>query len=357
MWTRSELKIRAKNTIRKYFWPALSVSMLNSLFNSNGGSTSSSGAQAGANISEEMGSGLEGIFSGGIGAVLDELPRFAENIVSSLDSAMTSILLIVALIGITIALTLGVFVAPVIEVGKNRFYMKSRQMGRSAGVGCLLWGFKNNYLNIIWTMLVRNVLVLLATFCFVIPGIYLAYCYHMVPYILAENPDMKTSDALRMSMDMMRGNKFNTWLLKISFVGWWILGALACGIGTYLVYPYYDATFAELYAVLRNPYTNYLNGFGSEWQETEYQNDQQFYQHEAERRYDYSCEQPISKETTVYAEPITNTEPKVVTEQPEAEICSETVHSEEKKVRGYYLNGVFHPYTDEELKELEKNGY
>ena len=78
---------------------------------------------------------------------------------------------------------------------------------------------------------------------------------------------------------------------------------------------------------------------------------------EAEKRYDYSYEQPIHKETAAYAEPITNTEPTEVTEQPVAESCSETVHSEEKKVRGYYLNGVFHPYTDEELKELEKNGY
>ena len=357
MWTRSELKFRAKNTIRKYFWPALSVSMFNSLFNTNGGSASSNGAQAGANISEEVGSGLEGIFNGGIGSVIGELPQVAENIVSSLDSAVTSVFLIGALIGIAIALALGVFVAPIFEVGKNRFYMKSRQMGRSAGVGCLLWGFKNNYLNIIWTMLVRNVLVLIATFCFVLPGIYLAYCYHMVPYILAENPDMRTSDVLRMSSDMMRGHKFNAWLLKLSFVGWWILGALACGVGTYLVYPYYDATFAELYAVLRNPYTNYLNGFGNEWQQTYEQAEQQSWQREAERSYEYSYEQPIHKEPVVHAEPIIREEATSEAEQPAAEAYNESVRSEEKKVRGYYLNGVFHPYTDEELKELENNGY
>ena len=356
MWTRAELKFRAKNTIRKYFWPALAASMFNSLFNSNGGSTGSSGAQAGANISEEMGLEFEEIFSGGIGSVISELPQILNNIITSIDSVMTSVFLIGALIGLAIALAVGVFVAPVIEVGKNRFYMKSRQMGRAAGMRCLFWGFKNDYLNIIWTMLVRNVLVAIGTFCFVIPGIYLAYCYYMVPYILAENPDMRTSDVLRMSMDMMRGNKFSTWLLKLSFVGWWILGALACGIGTYLVFPYYDATFAELYAVLRNPYTNYLNGFGSEWQ-TYGQADQQSWQHEAERSYEYSYEQPIHKEPTAYAEPIISEEPAAAAEQPTSENCSEAVRPEEKKVRGYYLNGEFHPYTDEELKELEKNGY
>ena len=67
MWTRAEMKHRAKNTVRNYFWPALAVSMLNSLFNSNGGS-SSGGAQVGANVSEELDLELESI----INAIVEE---------------------------------------------------------------------------------------------------------------------------------------------------------------------------------------------------------------------------------------------------------------------------------------------
>ena len=54
----------------------------------------------------------------------------------------------------------------------------------------------------------------------------------------------------------------NTWLLEMSFFGWMFLGAMACGVGTFFVLPYYYATFAELYAVLRAPYGGELNGFG-----------------------------------------------------------------------------------------------
>ena len=331
MWTRAELKLRAKSNLRKYFWPALAVSMINSLFNSNGGSSAGSGANAGANASQELNINVSEIINGDLGAVISDIPQAAEGIIESFDPVTTTILLVGVVIGLAVSLVLGVFVAPVVEVGKNRFYLESRQLGRASGMECLIWGFKNHYLNIIWTMLIRGILVVLGTFFFVIPGIYLSYCYYMVPYILAENPDMRTSDALRMSKDMMQGHKLSTWVLSFSFIGWWVLGALACGVGTFLVYPYYDATFAELYAVLRNPYTNYLGGFGKE--------------NTYENTYEYKYEQP------------TNTEPAANTQTSAPVDHAEADRSGGNAGRGYYLNGVFYPYTDEELKELEKNGY
>lgn len=343
MWTRAELKLRAKSNLRKYFWPALAVSMINSLFNSNGGSSAGSGANAGANASQELNINVSEIINGDLGAVISDIPQAAEGIIESFDPVTTTILLVGVVIGLAVSLVLGVFVAPIVEVGKNRFYLESRQLGRAAGMECLIWGVKNHYLNIIWTMLIRGILVVLGTFFFVIPGIYLSYCYYMVPYILAENPDMRTSEALRMSKDMMQGHKLSTWVLSFSFIGWWILGALACGVGTFLVYPYYDATFAELYAVLRNPYTNYLNGFGDRYEEPYEQSYgqpyQQPYQNVYERPYEYTYEQSAKEET------------------PAAEVRNETRRSDSGTVRGYYLNGEFHPYTEEELKELEKNGY
>lgn len=352
MWTRAELKFRARTNIRKYFWPALAVSMLNSLFNSNGGNSGRAGFNAGvnSNVSQEYNFNISDALNGDLDSVINEIPQMAEEIVDSINPTTVSMFLIGILIGGAIALALGVFVAPIIEVGKNRFYMESRQQGHAAGIDCLIWGFRNEYLNIVWTMLVRNILVFLGTLCFVIPGIYLGYCYHMVPYILAENPDMRTSDVLRMSNDMMQGHKFRTWVLKLSFFGWWILGSLACGVGTYLVFPYYDGTHAELYATLRNPYTNYLNGFGSAEYEA-YEERNANWQQPYERSYEYSYEQSVKSES------VDSAEPTVETGAPMETDYNETVRTEGSSVRGYYLNGVFHPYTEEELKELEKNGY
>lgn len=48
-------------------------------------------------------------------------------------------------------------------------------------------------------------------------SIYFQYCYLMVPYILAENPDMKAREALRLSKEMMDGQKWNAFVLGLSF--------------------------------------------------------------------------------------------------------------------------------------------
>ena len=87
--------------------------------------------------------------------------------------------------------------------------------------------------------------------CMAIPGIYKAYQYRMVDYLMAENPYMTYQRALELSRQMTDGEKFNIFILELSFFGWLFLGALACGIGVFFVNPYIEATFAELYAALR----------------------------------------------------------------------------------------------------------
>ena len=74
----------------------------------------------------------------------------------------------------------------------------------------------------------------------------------MVPYILAQNPDMNASDAIRLSCAMTKGYKWDLFVLDLSFIGWYFLGAMAFGIGTLFVNPYKDATVAQMYIELRD---------------------------------------------------------------------------------------------------------
>jgi uncharacterized membrane protein len=73
----------------------------------------------------------------------------------------------------------------------------------------------------------------------------------MTEYILAENPSMSASRAITISRKMMRKNKWKAFILDCSFIGWYILGAMALGIGTLFVNPYYQSTKTQLYLVLR----------------------------------------------------------------------------------------------------------
>lgn len=87
---------------------------------------------------------------------------------------------------------------------------------------------------------------------FVIPGIVKAYEYRMIPYILAENPQMSYKDAFAESKRMMTGNKWKAFVLDWSFILWDILAIFTCGIlMIFYVRPYQELTNAEFYHALK----------------------------------------------------------------------------------------------------------
>ncbi|MNI95549.1 hypothetical protein D3C73_1538330 [compost metagenome] len=55
---------------------------------------------------------------------------------------------------------------------------------------------------------------------------------------------------------MTRGHKLDMFVLDLSFIGWYLLGILALGVGVLFVNPYFNATNAELYLVLRKEALN-----------------------------------------------------------------------------------------------------
>ena len=341
MWTRAELKAKAMINLKKYYWAAFLVSLIFSIVSTNGSGfqnvmgSSNSSAQSEMVLPEPM-EGMGGVLSGdvvnNVGGILDSMPISGNFSGMKWSGLLLGLFTGIVIIAVIVGLILAVFVAPVIEVGKNRFYLESRLAGQSAGVSRVMWGFSHNYLNIVLTRFLQNLFIALGPICCVIPGIYLAYAFRMVSYILAENPDMKPMEVLRLSMQMMDGQKMDTFVLDVSLLGWAILGVLACCIGTIFVQPYFDAINAELYAVLRRPYSGNLRGFGY-------------------------------PETDFYGETAGNTTentPGYTTENPTEQRASESFYTsasgeagmvnrtEGGPGSGYYLNGEFHPYSEED---------
>ena len=73
----------------------------------------------------------------------------------------------------------------------------------------------------------------------------------MVPYILAEHPEMESREVIALSREMMNGEKMNAFVLDFSFIPWLLLSSLTFGIaGIFFVEPYIRATDTELFAVL-----------------------------------------------------------------------------------------------------------
>lgn len=249
MWTRDELKNRAKAVLSRTYWKAFLASLVLALVTSSGSSNGNNGQH---NVNFRLNNlDLHGRIPG-----LDWLQNYFEFLG---NQVMPSILpLLVG--GVTLVaiffLLVRLFVGYNLEVGCRR-YFTSASVGH-VDLGSLGFGFQNQrYWNIFCTMLYRSVINFLWYLLLIIPGIIKSYAYSMVPYILADNPEIHYHRAIQLSNEMTRGHKFDMFVLDLSFIGWYLLGALACGLGVYFVNPYRDSTMAELYLILRhNAITN-----------------------------------------------------------------------------------------------------
>lgn len=64
----------------------------------------------------------------------------------------------------------------------------------------------------------------------VIGGVIKRYAYYLVPFIVAENPDISAREAVALSQKMMYGRKWECFLFELSFIGWDILSILTLRI-------------------------------------------------------------------------------------------------------------------------------
>lgn len=425
MWTRAELKDRAKMCLSRYYWAAFLVSLIFAILSGFGGSNANtqritsyleqnesgnSQTDQSSLIPGELGGdgSLSGNTGSGLASGIELVPGLGDAYgpgAGNAGSMVASNLFYRLFAGaVIISVVIGIFVQPLFEIGRNRFYMESRVTGQSAGIGKLFWGFSNGYLKLVGTQFLRgliteSVVILASLLGFLVilfngvewigsvfwavmicatigafVSVYFQYCYLMVPYILAENPDMKTMEVLRLSKEMMDGQKWNAFVLGLSFLGWQLLGTLLCGIGTFFVQPYVDATFAELYAVLRGPYSGRLNGFGGEpFVQNNARYGGQYVEPDSVRDVGESGNyggygfygngngqnqnsapdswSDVPKETYKYNGPEQTINPSVSGQAAANDRGTDVKKSEGGPGRGYYLNGKFYSYTDDEKSE------
>lgn len=123
--------------------------------------------------------------------------------------------------------------------------------GEKAEFGDMFKGFNN-----FGTNCGAGVLVGLFTFLwsllFCIPDIVKAYSYSMTFYILADHPEMKATDAITASRMMMKGRKWDLFVLDLSFFWWILLICVSCGVAAIYVEPYMELSRASFYEAIKD---------------------------------------------------------------------------------------------------------
>lgn len=282
MWKRKDLKNKAKEAVKRNYWTAIVVCFIIALFTGEFG-TSIVGIWNGNDSMDlhyikhnEESIKQENIpneneYKKEIEETLNDTQiKVLEAIEANINSATKSqkyifkiwdainsfninqqklgIILIIAAI---IAISFTIFVADPLIVGGKKYFLQASK-GSNTKIEIIGEIFqKENWPNIVVTMFLRNIYTAL-WYLTIIGGIIKTYEYRMIPYILAENPKINRKEAFQLSKKMMKGNKWKTFILDMSFFGWNFLSVLTFGILSILyVNPYSSATSAQLYLTLK----------------------------------------------------------------------------------------------------------
>ena len=115
----------------------------------------------------------------------------------------------------------------------------------------------------IWGLtIVMGIFVMLWSLLFWFPGIIAYYRYSQAFYILAENPEKGIMDCINESKAMMYGHKMDKFVLDLSFILWYLLAGVTCGIAGIYVTPYVGITNAGFYNSLKYGGSYQQNGYG-----------------------------------------------------------------------------------------------
>lgn len=134
-------------------------------------------------------------------------------------------------------------------LGLNLAYLKLVR-GEEVKLGTAFAGCDDFGSNFVLGLMHSLLIFLWSLLCY-IPGLIKGYAYSMAYFIKADHPEYGWRECLNESERMMNGHKMEYFRLQLSFVGWYIVGALVCGIGTLWVTAYMSAANAIFYEELK----------------------------------------------------------------------------------------------------------
>ena len=120
----------------------------------------------------------------------------------------------------------------IVAAGLSLFAMNTLRK-KEASLWNLLDGF-GRFLPLLILLLMMRFLLSFWFSLLVIPAVFAWYRYRLAVYLLIDNPQLNPFQCILLSGRMMRGRKWEMFLLDLSFLGWWLLASLPMSIGTAL---------------------------------------------------------------------------------------------------------------------------
>lgn len=131
-----------------------------------------------------------------------------------------------------------------------KLFLKQASDKKEMNLVGLLDGFTIDFTGNLILGILHKLFIFLWSLLLIVPGIIKHYQYSMAFYIKADHPDYDWKKCLDESRELTNGHKMELFILDLSFIGWYVIGALCAGIGTLWVGAYHTATVTQFYRAL-----------------------------------------------------------------------------------------------------------
>ena len=166
---------------------------------------------------------------------------------------LLAILVFSLIVGALDGMVIGLILGGIFAIGMHRILLGiARRQDEKADLAKLFSGFGDGkVVDHILLGVLQMIFLFLWSLLFLIPAIIKSYSYAMSYYIQNDNPDLDANSCITASRKMMKGHKWQLFVLDLSFLGWYIVGLLCLGIGVLWVYPYHELSKALFYEELK----------------------------------------------------------------------------------------------------------
>ena len=157
----------------------------------------------------------------------------------------------------------------IVAAGLSIFAMNTLRK-KEASLWNLLDGF-GRFFPLLILLLIMRFLLSFWFYLLIIPAIFAFYRYRLAVYLMIDHPQLNAFQCILLSGRMMRGKKWDLFLLDLSFFGWSLLASLPISIGAVFglvptvlgalgsaaicawLIPYYELSCVGFYEAVKTP--------------------------------------------------------------------------------------------------------
>ena len=176
----------------------------------------------------------------------------AENAISILGVIL---LVIMYFLLFFVCMFLSIFCMGIMITSLSRAFIETKKKGKFE-FGDLFTAFSINFKNVLKVHFKKALKVSAWSMLFYIPGTIKYLEYFMVDFLIAENPNMDVKEAMQISSQVTKGEKFNIFLITIILSLIVSLGIFICCIGQFFLIPIMYIGYVEIYWYLKEKAIN-----------------------------------------------------------------------------------------------------